>query len=252
VSGRIESLSLAALRMAASAEFPDPQALASWLYRFGTLPRTSTTDRDFGPEDDPMGVLGLTVGGVARRRIEAQYDALSLPGWYSFARAGSPAPAAPACKLYISPRPEVLAEAFPRVVGCLAGTQVRSFKIGRRIEGLLRPDKIIVYFDDRAEMDAVTEALHESLPGCPAHGVPFTADAGGNGLLSTGVDPPYDGTARSWRGWLTGRLAASLFAARAGGTDEDPVARALADIRRTGVDEHWNAASVTFGDDPGS
>ena len=250
MSGRIESLSLAALRMAASGDFPDAPALASWLYRFGTLPRSAAVDRDFGPDDDPMGVLGLTVGGVTRRRIEAHYDALSLPGWYSFSRAGSPAPVSATCKLYVSPRPEALAEAFPRVVSGLTDARVRSFKVGRGVEGLLRADKIIVYFDDRADMDAVAESLRELLPGCPAQGVPFTADVGGNGVLSTGVDPPFDGTARSWRGWITQRLAVSLLSApaRAG---EDPVARAIADIRRAGVDEHWNATSVTF-DDPGS
>ena len=246
---RIEHLSLAALRMAASGSSDDPALVASWLYRFGTLPRGPSVDRDFGPDDDPLGVLGMTSGSATRRRLEGLYEASSFPGWYSFARANAGAPFTPACKLYVSPTPDALADAFPRIADVFARHEVQSFKVGRRIEGLLRPDKIIAYFGDRAHLDGTAAALERELWGCPVQGVPFTAEAGGNGLLSSGVDPPPGPVADSWRAWVTKKLAAALIARRASPRD-DRVSAALAGIRLAGVDpERWLPTADAFRDE---
>jgi hypothetical protein len=246
VNRRIQTLSLAALRMAASGLSEDPEIVAQWLYRFGTVPRSPAIDRDFGPDDDPMAVLGLTIGGGTRRRLETAYEAISLSGWYSFARTPGEPQAAAACKLYVSPRPQALADAFAHIVDGLVRSEVRSFKVGRGIEGLLRPDKIIAYFDDRAHMEAVASVLDRSLWGCPAQGVPFTTDAAGDGLLSSGVDPPPGSTVTSWRSWVTKRLATSLAASRAK-RGANPVAAALADIRSAGIDpENWLPSAGAF------
>ena len=246
MSGRVARLSLAALRLAAKGSWAEPADLAQWLYRFGTVPRDAAIDRDFGPDDDPMAVLGMTVGGRARRLLEGSYDATYHPGWYSFAGASGPEVIAAACKLYVSPRPEALADAFPRIVEVFARHDVRSFKVGRGVEGLLRPDKVIAYFDDRQHLDDVADDLRRSLRRCPAQGVPFTTEIGRRGLVSSGVDPPASGGATSWRSWVTGRLAVSL-AARLATNGADPVAAALADIRRAGVDpDRWLPSAGAF------
>jgi hypothetical protein len=79
--------------------------------------------------------------------------------------------------------------------------------------------------------------------------VPFSTEAGGNGLLSSGVDPPPGTSVTSWRSWVTKRLAASLTARRAT-PYEDPVAAALADIRLAGVDpERWLPSADAFRDE---
>jgi hypothetical protein len=249
MNSRIEQLSLAALRMAASGLPEEPGVVAHWLYRFGTVPRGPAIERDFGPDDDPMAVLGMTIGGGARRLLGAAYEATSPSGWYSFARTPARVQFAAACKLYISPRPEALADAFGPIADELVRSNVRSFKVGRGIEGLLRPDKIVAYFEGRAHMEAVAGALDRALWGCPAQGVPFTCEVGGNGLLSSGVDPPPGNTAISWRSWVTKRLAASLTARRAARC-EDPVAGTLADIRLAGVDpERWLPNADAFRDE---
>jgi murein endopeptidase len=143
------------------------------------------------------------------------------------------------CKLYLSPRIEALADMFPHVVHVFVRDNVRSFKIGRGLEGLLRPDKIVAYFDDRAHMHAVADALAHALRGCSAQGVPFTAEAGGDGLLSWGIDPPPGNMATSWRAWVTKRLAASLTKRRRTPGNQR-VAAALDDLRRIGIDpELW-------------
>ena len=248
MNGRIEQLSLAALRMAASGSSSEPADVAHWLYRFGTVPRGPALDRDFGPDDDPMAVLGLTVGGAVRRRLEAAYEATSYSGWYSFARTGSPVQLSAACKLYVSPRPEALVDASPRIADLFVRSGIRSFKVGRGLEGLLRPDKIVAYFDDRGHMEAVAAALEQALRGLPSQGVPFTADMGGNGMLSAGVDPPAGNALVSWRVWITRKLADSLTARRAA-QYEDPVLGALADMRLAGVDpDRWTPSAGAFGD----
>jgi hypothetical protein len=232
--------------MAASGFWTEPAVVAQWLYRFGTVPRGPAIDRDFGPDDDPMAVLGMTVGGSTRRLLETAYEATSLQGWYSFARTPALVQIAAVCKLYVSPRPEALVDAFPRIADAFVRSEVRSFKVGRGIEGLLRPDKIVAYFEDRAHMEDVAGALDRSLRGCPAQGVPFTGEAGGNGLLSSGVDPPASDAAASWRSWVTKRLAASLMAQR-GTPGVDLVAAALADIRLAGVDpDLWLPSADSF------
>jgi hypothetical protein len=245
---RTQHLSLTALRMAASGGAHDSSLVAHRLYRYGTVPRGPAIERDFGPDDDPMAVLGMTIGGRTRRLLEAAYDPTALPGWYSFARTGRPAPISAACKLYVSPRPEALADAFPRIVHEIVECDVRSFKVGRGIEGLLRPDKIILYFDDRAHLEETGRLLERSLCGCPVQGVPFSAQLGVSGLLSSGVDPPLAHGATSWRAWITTRLAASLTELRALPRDA-AVASALSRIRRAGVDEAWVPSADAFRDE---
>jgi hypothetical protein len=204
-------------------------------------------DRDFGVDDDPLAVLGMTVGGGTRRLLETAYEATSIDGWYSFTREPVRARIVAACKLYVSPRPESLVDAFPRIAAVFVQSNVPSFKVGRGIEGLLRPDKIVAYFEYSAHMQDAAVLLGRSLGGCPAQGVPFTSELGGNGLLSSGVDPPPTNAApTSWRSWVTTQLAASLTARR-NTQPVDLVAAALADIRLAGVDpDLWLPTAAFF------
>jgi hypothetical protein len=222
--------------MAASARWTDPAVLAQWLYHFGTLPRSPAIDRDFGPDDDPIAVFGMTARAATRRLLENWYEPSSLPGWYSFARTPVGEQTDALSKLYVSPRPEALSDAFPRIADVFVRLEVRSFKVGRGIHGLLRPDKIVAYSADSAHMEEVAEALCRSLCGCPVQGVPFTAELGGNGLLSSGIDPPRkNGAQASWRSWVTARLAYSLTT-HSVMPREEAVAAALAELRLAGVD----------------
>lgn len=238
--GRLAQLSFAAVRMAAAAAPAESSVAARWLYRFGTAPRTSAIERDFGADDEPMAVLGLTIGGRARRALGTDFEATSVAGWISFSRAPAAAQIRSVCKLYVSPRPEALAEAIPVIATEMARFAVPSFKVGRGIEGLLRPDKIVAYFEDRSHMGDVSKALAQSLRNCPAQGVPFTAEAGGDGLLSTGVDPLTRNGAVSWRSWITNELALALAAAQ-GASGADRVTAALEHMREVGVDP-WSWA----------
>lgn len=245
--GRIAALSRRGLILAAELPGRDAARLARWLYRFGTAPRTPEAERDFGPGDDPVAVLGLVPGAPARMGLEAAFEATTHTGWIGFGRGKPPAAGAPgSCKLYVSPAPAALATAFPRIAAVFADAGVRAFKVGRGLEGLLRPDKIVAYFDDRAHLEATARALARALPGCPAQGVPFTAELAGDGLLSWGVDPPAGGEAASWRAWVTRRLAAAVVAARPAAA-RDVADAALRTLAAAGVDpETWAAEPGAF------
>ncbi len=237
---------MAAINMAAQGSMNDHKAVARWLYRFGSVPCGPAIDRDFGKEDDPMGLLGLTRGGPSRRMLETAFEAYSFPAWYAFELRRKTARAPAAFKLYVSPAPHELPFAFPEIARQFARFEVRSFKVGRGVEGLLRSDKIVAHFEDREHMEEVAEAIGLSLPTVSAQGVPFTEEAGGNGLLSYGVDPPIDAAAKSWRSWLTKRLATGLMSAKSG-SPRNRVKAALDGVRSAGVDPViWKPTSRTF------
>ncbi|MDF3605815.1 hypothetical protein PE067_06440 [Paracoccus sp. DMF-8] len=52
-------------------------------------------------------------------------------------------------QLYVSPRPEEMGGAIPRIAKVFARRDVRSFKVGRDLHGLLRADKIVACFAAR-------------------------------------------------------------------------------------------------------
>lgn len=232
---RTNALSERALFLAAALGIDRKKRLARWLYQFGTFPRSPEVERNFGHGDDPMGVLGLTPGGTARATLEASYEATTFPGWLSFAHEPAPTAGQAACKLYVSPQPAALAAAFPVISEVFAQMNVRSFKVGRGIEGLLRPDKLVAYFDDRDHLDRVAQALARRLAGCSAQPVPFTAEMGGDGLLSWASDPPLGSDGLSWRAWITRRLAEAMIGKRAS-PPADTVAAALRHVAGLGVD----------------
>lgn len=242
MTGQIGALSQRALHLAARLEGAEIPQLARYLYRFGSLPRTPELQRNFGHGDDPMAVLGLTPGGAARELLEHCYEATTFPGWLSFAHDGVALADQAACKLYVSPMPAALATTFPVIASAFTQFKVPSFKIGRGIEGLLRPDKIVAYFDDIDSLNRVAKELGRRLCGCTAHPVPFTADAGGDGLLSWGIDPPLGSDGLSWRSWITRRLAEGLALDRAT-HGSDAVADALRHVAAQGV----NASTWSIG-----
>jgi hypothetical protein len=85
------------------------------------------------------------------------------------------------------------------------------------------------------------------LDAIPAHGVPFTAEITGNGLLSWGMDPPQSERMlawqepESWRLWVVRRLAAAMIAAQVDARSSMPPWEfALERLRHEGVDvEGW-------------
>jgi len=156
-------------------------------------------------------------------------------------------------KLYISPLPEFISEVFGIAFNTLAKTNAFHMKVGADAQGLLRPDKMVAYFSTQEDLREASQALAKDLDGCPPHGVPFTAEISGDGLLSWGVDPPETKQLlswkpqESWRLWLTNRLANALLSAGNSRADEsgglEPWQYAMERLSLEGVDtESWTPA----------
>lgn len=239
--GRVAELSRRAVRYAQDLPVDDVHVLSRRMYAYGAIPRGPRWDRVAGPADDTSGLLGLGAGGPAQRALAAEYEGAVHPHWLSWARRGAEAEEPP-YKLYVSPRPELLARCFPAIAEVLAAHDVTSFKVGRGVLGLLRPDKVVVYLDDRDALERVAASLAGALGDCPAHGVPFSAELAGDGLLSWGMDPParerlLDARPQeSWRLWVTNRLAGAIVFARAAGCDVEPWEYAVDRLALEGVD----------------
>jgi hypothetical protein len=233
-------LALNALRYAQRLP-PMPHAqLAQRLYMYNTIPFSPRWERRLPDEAAVASWLGIN--GWMKRAWERQHSPEG-GGWISWRRRGVEPLKLP-YKLYVSPRPEALSDAFRPVVDTLARHRVPSFKIGKDVHGVLRPDKLVCYLPDFAALEAVARSLKEPLAGCPAQGVPFTAPIDGQGLLSWGMDPPPEaqvfaaGQRESWRYWIAERLATTLQTAAGGNIA--PWQYALDRLQLEGIDtEKW-------------
>jgi hypothetical protein len=266
--GRLAELSLAALRYGSRLAIDDPLALSWRLYGFNRLPLTPAWRRRLASAGAVEGYLGIDRGGPHRRLLDGAFVATgSDAGWLSWSarRPGAPrggAGGGATFKLFVSPQPEALPALMDGLLGGLVEAGAASFKIGSAASGLLRPDKVVAYFADFETLAAAAEPLAGRLAGAPVHGVPFTSEIAGGGLLSWGIDPPpgaaSGGGARSaaaalpwsggesWRLWLTHRLARALLQARAAAAAE-PWRFALERLELEGIDTaSWTPPAALF------
>lgn len=191
----------------------DPDHLASLLYRAGGRPPDPRCDPRWAQ------VLVHRAEQPVRRELVA-YDRTSTAAWLGRTRTGAD-PAELVHKVYVSPAVEALADALPLVVATATALQVPAWKVGADLAGLHRPDKVVLYLASEAAADDAAGTLARVLDGLAAHGVPFTGQVGGSGIVSRGRDD--DGT--SWRMTVSRALAGALHEAR---TDLGPRAGAPA------------------------
>jgi hypothetical protein len=248
-----ETLSTEALRHAEELATNDIGTLTSALYLYNRLPRTRAWVTRFPDRQSILDHLGHSpLLSQHWTRVPEEKSR----GWISWAvLAGMPTKAdVVTWKLYISPRPEHVREAFHALVRVLAEIPGAQMKIGADAAGLLRPDKLVAYFATKRDLDVAANALANELRGCPAHGVPFTAALDDDGLLSWGADPPDSERAlswlerESWRLWIVKSLAGALATAKR--SPSPPIAPwqfAMERVRRLGVNvDTWTPADTLW------
>jgi hypothetical protein len=240
---RLGRLSGEALRYGASLRLRDPQPLAARLYAYNRVPLTPAWARRL--PDAPAILRFLDVPHAGGWQIGSSAGG-SWIQWSRQSRHAGP----PTHKLYVSPLPDALPDAFRRTLEVLERSPVAQFKVGGDAPGVLRPDKLVIYFADAATLAAVADDLGRALAGVPAQGVPFTAPIDEDGLLSWGMDPPPEARplswlpSESWRSWLVRELASALLPA---GDTPAPVHPSLERLRRRGVDvERWVPTSSVW------
>jgi hypothetical protein len=145
--------------------------------------------------------------------------------------------------LYVSPDLEHIGVAFCELVALLTDAAAPALKVARELDYLVRPDKLIAYFDDPVEMREVAAQLRDQLRGVTGQGVPFTPFLEASGLLSWGMDPPNEIEATSWRVWLCRQLASAMVTAETEDADER-IQIALNHVRQLGVNtQTWEPAN---------
>ncbi|HEV7919864.1 MAG TPA: hypothetical protein VGR02_03640 [Thermoanaerobaculia bacterium] len=252
----VARLSRDALLHAQDLETGDPQLLTSALYFYNRIPISPFWKSRFASRDAILAHLGADRGAL-RSLLEREWLAWNATGWLGWSARGAPprGEAEATYKLYVSPRPEQLGDAFAVVVRVLSTFPGTAFKVGDSAGGLLRPDKLVAYFISREQLGEVAAVLRRELAGCAAHGVPFTAGLDEAGLLSWGVDPPESDRAlswmqrESWRLWVVQRLGAALSLAKSarGASAVEPWRFALARAGRQGVDvETWTPSATLW------
>jgi hypothetical protein len=219
---RLAAISRRAIEYAASLELDNPLELSARLYAYNCIPASRRWRESLPHDDAPADYLGLRDGAAARALVGGWRALPESPVWISWRlddgvhrQAHRPDPTV-TYKLYISPAPDCLRETLQATAESLAQSNALQWKVGKGIHNLLRPDKMVVYFSQFADLQEVALKVISRLEGCPAHGVPFTAELAGAGLLSWGIDPAGDAntlawlSGESWRGKLCDRLAMAI------------------------------------------
>jgi len=224
----IAVMSRQALQYGQSLPFTDITALSARLYSYGRIAMSPHWKSKFPNEDAVRRCLGVETGGVNARRLEANWQALppdpDNDGWIAWQSRQAPPPAVAMYKLYVSPHPSFLRDAFDAMPGVLSAAGAHAFKVGKDAAGILRPDKLVAYFSSFEQVEQAADALLARLEDCGEHGVPFTAELG-SPLVSWGIDPPREDDApvwlsrQSWRLWVTNRLAVALLLGKQNASD---------------------------------
>jgi len=232
--GRLARLSVQGLQHA-QALGADPVAVtAARLYAWNRLPASAW--RRSAAEPALVARTSASAAGTTWVQVSAGPPTSPWCVWRP--RADPLEQTGPGWKLYVSPQPLQLAEAVAAALTAAASLPVVSLKYGGDAYGILRPDKLIIHLATVDAVHQLASRLLRLLDGCPVHGVPYSAELGGDGLVSWGCDPPAGSAdARigpSWRAWVTHNLAEGLAGRRDGGIE--PWQAALDRIARAGVD----------------
>jgi hypothetical protein len=226
-NSRLHRLSAQALQHAASLKTVDAAELYSCLYQFNTLPLSPAWLQQFPDQHAVEECLQIQTGGkncaMLERcwsRVPATAESHAWLSWTSRTFSAAWTERRAGYKLYLSPHPSAIRDAFSALLPAISAAGAHHFKIGADARGLLRPDKIVAYFNDRASLEQAAARISEELRGCLEHGVPFTAGFSDSALLSYGSDPPFENALplwlqrQSWRQWITQRLGCALAVAK--------------------------------------
>jgi hypothetical protein len=254
--GACAALSSEALERAAAMPGADVARLTEYLYRYNTRPLTPTLRRAHRDEASLFGWLDLRA--CSARAAAHGFHGAGDAAWRVWTRRGA-APRSQTYKLYVSVAVEDLPEVLRVTVELATSAAARQLKVGSTLAQLLRPDKLVVYFDGLAALEETAARLAPRIAGAGAHGVPFTAPIDAAGLLSWGMDPPeqhvWTSSGGSFRFWIAQRLAAGIVAARAttaagdaGAALRDAAALARQRLALDGVDPAtWAPSLRLFG-----
>ena len=228
IPDRLSKLSMEGIQYAWTLRNPDARSIANKLYSFNTTPWDASARSDFYATYTVKKFLFPDSDISLNQLLNEQWNFLNANGkkaWLSWIRPTvnqslSTQPGDFNFKLYISPIIKDLPEVFRLTVPIISSSPAFSFKVGGELPGLLRPDKMVVYFENKEALKETAAILEKELAGYSAQGVPFTSQLDKTGLLSWGSDPPESDVLTlieggSWRTKVTDQLALAIIRAKA-------------------------------------
>lgn len=246
---RIEFLSRRAIELAYASGINEPGLLAARLYCYNRSPLSSKWRERLPDQAAVFDFLRLRADG-SWPGMPRSILPLKNEYWHRWEVRGAPSLSvrAPIYKVYLSPLMDDAGAVLHQALAALPSSGAGQMKVGRLAAGLLRPDKIVVYFAASKDAKDFASRLAAGAPK-RAHGVPFTCQVGATGLASLGVDPPElkrkssDEDGGSWRSWVAHRIARAIVTVRRESPAE-PIAGVFSVIRAAGIDpERWLPAS---------
>lgn len=224
---RLSDLSMKAIRYALLLRNSDIRSIANRLYSFNTIPYDAVAKSEFFSSRTVKEFLFLNTNGEHHNFLNKNWtfiNNLEKKAWLVWSSSNSiqkfsTSPNSYTFKLYISPGLRELPEVFQQTVYALSESNAVSFKIGNSPHGLLRPDKMVAYFENFEDLKKGAARLEKKIAGCAVQGVPFTCQIDKTGLLSWGVDPPESDVLEaieggSWRTKITDQLAIAILQAQ--------------------------------------
>lgn len=259
----LAALSRRALEYAERIEITDSVGLSARLYMYNRLPASPRWRRLLPDNDAVERHLGIQNGAAARTlgegwvRLPTGGNAHGWMAWQSESTRYDP-DAAITYKLYVSPACSELRAGFEATAEAVNYSNAFHWKVGSDVYGLLRPDKIAVYFRTFADLQETAAHILDKLDGCPAQGVPFTAEVAGGGLLSWGVDPATEEHCvpwlkrESWRLRISNLIASALLLAKSSGQAGISACRfAIERLRLEGIDtQTWTPTGALAWGEP--
>jgi hypothetical protein len=251
--GALAQLSLQALRYVDALGIDDVAELTARLYHYHRIPMGPEWVRRLPDASAVSRWLGLYAGSrlhdLLTRHWHGPVHDSPDSAWSFWSRASGwrARGDARAYKLYVSPTPADFPRTLDTVARVLSESRARAFKHSAAPVDCLRPDKLVAYFSAMEDLMDTSTRLARELEGVRAHGVPFTAELGLDGVLSWAVDPDRQSGRTSWRVWVASRLATFLVAAGPARGKVDRSAYALNRLRSLGVDtDRWLPRSFLF------
>ncbi len=224
---RVRRLSLRAIELAYHSSENNPQRLAATLYFYNRIPVSKKWKERIPNEIKLLQFLGVEKDGSWPNNKYIHMDnkrtTESNPYWKYWKISKYDLPMklkGGGFKLYISPQCEDLPVIISQLAKYVEDSGAHALKIGSTIQGLLRPDKLMVYFNNLDDAVRFGHLLLSKIFVNYAHGVPFTYPIGDNGLFSIGFDPPdtaewrYEREGQSWRLWVTQHVADVILRVR--------------------------------------
>lgn len=219
----LSQLSYKAMRYVWTLNDQDERSIASRLYAFNTIPWDASMKMTFYEKHNVKDFLFSSVDDDTMNTLNEGWHSTVTEKreWLSWSRKATKnlvdSQWPHIYKLYVSPFMKDVPAVLARCVSAINVSDAASFKIGNTLQGLLRPDKMVVYFYSKESLIRMARLLMQSLRGFGSQGVPFSSQLDDIGLLSWGQDPgdaEHILESGSWRTLISDKLAAILVQAK--------------------------------------